>query len=602
MSDMLQQGVGDRGIGVQFKGDGNTVVVYAGRSELHLARKHARNAAAVATELELLRVDLRATTLVGRKSEVASLQDWLSDSRPVLVRCMIGRAGTGKTRLGIELCEYAECSGWTAGFAQYGQFTEFVKQVAGLRWDKPILIVVDYAASLVRELRVWLEALAQREPVQEEKRLRILLLERHAERDFGWWAELIRFASLSAPSPDQFADPPEPVPLQSLSRLEDRHDLLAETMRLAGEMARMPSTPTPPRPGTDSGFEQRLADARINNEPLYLMMAAVVAVQTGAPAALALSRIDLAERLAQREWERLNHLAAGWGLPEELVSHLAMCVNLQDGCSADQSLHLIEEERQAMDFAAIVPSASVVKRLTEALPAASGTAVDAIRPDLIGEAFLLQVMHEHRLFPKTQAAIVERAFRRVGTKVFRVLVRTAQDHASGEPGHPSVGWIGHLIQCANNSDLIALAPELPESTLALREIATSATERIVATLRNTDAVLLPDYASGLNNLAIRLGKLGRYEAALEKAEEALTIYRELAARHPDAYRQHLAPSLNTVANALNSTGQPKEGAPNGAGGYGAMPRTGGERPRCVPIPSRRLAQYSRERTRRNATV
>jgi hypothetical protein len=57
--DGLHQTVGERGIGVQVSGDGNTTIIYAGAVELVLARKHLRKATP-ATEFELLRVDLRA--------------------------------------------------------------------------------------------------------------------------------------------------------------------------------------------------------------------------------------------------------------------------------------------------------------------------------------------------------------------------------------------------------------------------------------------------------------------------------------------------------------------------------------------------------------
>jgi len=107
---MAQQTVGERGIGVQISGDGNTAIVYAGLAELSLLRKHARKSEPK-TELQLLRVDLRATTLVGRRAERSALDVWLQSDRPVSARCITGRAGVGKTRLAIELCEGAEIAG-----------------------------------------------------------------------------------------------------------------------------------------------------------------------------------------------------------------------------------------------------------------------------------------------------------------------------------------------------------------------------------------------------------------------------------------------------------------------------------------------------------
>ena len=44
-----------------------------------------------------------------------------------------------------------------------------------------------------------------------------------------------------------------------------------------------------------------------------------------------------------------------------------------------------------------------------------------------------------------------------------------------------------------------------------------------------------------------LSALGRREEALEQAQEAVKLYRELAAARPDAFRPDLAGSLNNLA-------------------------------------------------------
>ena len=204
-----QQNVAQRGIGVQINGNGNTVLIYAGSVELALDRKHLRRAEPK-IELQLFRVDLRATTLVGREGDLAALEEWLASERLISVRCITGRAGAGKTRLGIELCERADRGGWTAGFAQYGQFSHFVKYAGDWRWNRPTLVIIDYAASLARDLRAWLEILARSEPQTGGHKLRLLLLERHAERGLGWWPDLMRTVSFSDPAPDELADPSNP--------------------------------------------------------------------------------------------------------------------------------------------------------------------------------------------------------------------------------------------------------------------------------------------------------------------------------------------------------------------------------------------------------
>ena len=64
----------------------------------------------------------------------------------------------------------------------------------------------------------------------------------------------------------------------------------------------------------------------------------------------------------------------------------------------------------------------------------------------------------------------------------------------------------------------------------------------------------PDLASSLNNLAADLGALGRRDEALDAIQEAVTIRRELASRWPDAYRQELEQSLQAAARLEHSEG------------------------------------------------
>ena len=59
----------------------------------------------------------------------------------------------------------------------------------------------------------------------------------------------------------------------------------------------------------------------------------------------------------------------------------------------------------------------------------------------------------------------------------------------------------------------------------------------------------------LNNLAIRLGEVGRREEAVPVAEEAVALYRALAGRHPDAFGPNLTISLRTLAARLRDVGR-----------------------------------------------
>ncbi|MGC4799214.1 hypothetical protein ACLQ3H_34500, partial [Micromonospora saelicesensis] len=58
------------------------------------------------------------------------------------------------------------------------------------------------------------------------------------------------------------------------------------------------------------------------------------------------------------------------------------------------------------------------------------------------------------------------------------------------------------------------------------------------------AAYLPNLATSLNNLSIRMGELGRRDEGLAVSEEATAIYRRLTEANPAAYLPNLATSLN----------------------------------------------------------
>ena len=87
--------------------------------------------------------------------------------------------------------------------------------------------------------------------------------------------------------------------------------------------------------------------------------------------------------------------------------------------------------------------------------------------------------------------------------------------------------------------------------LGRREDALAAIQEAVGIYRELAAArpdaFRPDLATSLNNLSVRLADLGRREEALAAIQEAVTIRRELAARWPDAYRHELEQSLQVAA-------------------------------------------------------
>jgi tetratricopeptide (TPR) repeat protein len=68
----------------------------------------------------------------------------------------------------------------------------------------------------------------------------------------------------------------------------------------------------------------------------------------------------------------------------------------------------------------------------------------------------------------------------------------------------------------------------------------------------------PTWPRSLNNLGVMLSEMGRRAEALQATQEAVDLYRQLAAQHPDAFPPYLAASLANLGNRLSEMGRRAE--------------------------------------------
>ena len=242
----------------------------------------------------------------------------------------------------------------------------------------------------------------------------------------------------------------------------------------------------PPSPGEDRWFDDRLADDRVDNEPLYLMMAGVHAARHGAPTALALDRVELAREIATIETARLEKFARARGFSDggEVLKHLAATVTLQNGCALSSLVTLVNEEMAALGLNAPFSAKTVAERLCDYLPSRPDT-LEPVRPDLIGESFLVKILSGGKLRgDQERREIVLRAYRRAGANTVDTLVRCAQDLANGSAEHHAVRWLRAIVEESDDiGDLFRVANGLPENTLSLREFAADVQSRITVVLQ-----------------------------------------------------------------------------------------------------------------------
>ena len=535
---------------VQIEGNGNTIVL--GTPYLKLTRFEADQTGELTDlrldHLRLLLPTARAIPLVGRDEEMASLLQFVKDDSPrdIRARVLTGGGGSGKTRLALELCHRIKAT-WNAGFVTTQALARFFKQqdASDWGWQKPTLIVFDYAAAHAAVLTQWLTELQDRPPPPHP--LRLLLLERHADVDSGWHQAVFSPGGWGHLRKRELLDPPEPVAIRSLPKPADRLAILSAVVeRCAPELLeKLVNEPALP---------QQLSQSPWGGDPLYLAMAALTIARSGDTSALRLGRTDLALEVAGHEQQRLRQLANSHGLDANLLEHLCACITLAQGMPRAEAMALAESEKTATGFQNADAPARLVDALHQAFP--EGDDIAPIRPDLIGEAFLLRVWTQPE-----RAQAIERLFEGKPQAVVESLVRLMQDFdASSEVPHH---WFSSLIE-AHKDDrerLELIDDSAPDISVALSRINLDLAQRQFD-LNQSESVADPARkAHRYQMLCNAFSSNGQPEKALTAAQEAEAIYREIAQQKPETFSYGWAKSLHTLASSFNALGQTENSLP-----------------------------------------
>ncbi len=365
--------------------------------------------------------------------------------------------------------------------------------------------------------------------------MRILLLERHADIDHGWYADLTD-GSFAGRRVRELFSPLEPARITPLTEFDQRRSVLAAALEAAAKLKPGPDTGLSliPAAGADAWFDQRLAHDQWK-DPLLLVMAAVIAVSSGIHAALKLSRPELAKELANRERARVRNSVED-RTAKDLLVHLYACITLCGGLTREDAVAVAEQEfsslrmqypggpgRAAIDLATLLGARDWLPPMT---------------PDLLGEAFLLVV------FGETGSSVIARlgsfagiAWPPPSSEAFRIFpIGASRRRSSGrklwlpKENEISMSWL-------------AIEAALPRATVALRPLAVAVTQSLILHLSQSSDPSERSLA-GLsrlwNNLSVRQSAMGQRAEALASIAEAVRIRRELAEANPDAFLPDLA--------------------------------------------------------------
>jgi hypothetical protein len=529
----------------------------------------------------LLRPEHGLVPFLGRQDLLDQVTGWCQGppGRPLLL--VTGGGGAGKTRLGREACVQMLVAGWDAGLADEQRREGAVNS----RLQRPTLLVVDDAdlrtgliAALVGYLR-WDDAAPE---------IRLLLLARAAG---AWWERLVRqqeldgaytvldldrypvppadrvehfrsastaFAAYGDPEA-QSADVPPPAQLEDPAYREPLLIHIAALLRTVDRSAILP-----PGPGKERAAE--------NDN---------TAVQLGLPVRQALLQA-LCERERTRWYQlgRESHLLFNPDLP--LIDQVVALATLT--AAADQPC--------ATSLLAALPNQAEVARIgAEALVVwahrlYSGSGYwNPLRPDLLAEQHLADTAQLARL-AATAARLATGQHWEPGllTQLLAELTRGAPNQpalraaldgllAFALPriidlavtaGHAELADLASLaLQLAPQPDLAAqLAEQMPEHSVQLAALTATLASQQVTRYREgavgtgmRAAYATHRLAASLDRLSVRLRTMGLPEDALAAIEEAVGIYRELAAAYPLVFRPDLALSLINLSNALDDFGR-----------------------------------------------
>jgi tetratricopeptide (TPR) repeat protein len=488
------------------------------------------------------------------------LREWLTSIDRISVRGVVGPAGIGKTRLALEICEFSDRAGWHAGFVTGQELARFRQQgnAAAWTWSNDTLVVIDYAAAKSEALREWFLELTHN--AVATKRLRILLLERHADVSRGWWQALS--------TPNSFADEgltdlfagSDPISLEVAASPQDARALLSAAVGEAARLSRRNGAAVVPPAGNDTQFDKHLDDATKSPNPLTLIMAAVVSVQEGKISLLSLSRNEMANRLASAERDRLAKFGNDLPFNHNLLLFLATGVTLANGYSRDKLRSFVKKEARALGYAAAEPE-TCVAALSEALGVSDGI-VQPVLPHLIAEAAVLQQLSP--LAPDDQLRFVTRWFQRKPNAVTATLARIAQDYTDD---NAPVRWLTALVDEVKDVELLlSLSSALPDGSPRLANVTMRLHKTLKASLGpggkghplwTTLAVIDCD-----SKLAIACAESGDYDNALALFTELITLHRDLVLfpedvaveRNPWRMRE-MALAFTRLSNALAGVGR-----------------------------------------------
>jgi tetratricopeptide (TPR) repeat protein len=502
------------------------------------------------------------------------LTSWSDERVPFSLRVLAGGAGTGKTRIAVELCRTLSERRWLTGLLKAKVDDEALDVLATTPTAR--LVVVDYAETRQDQLSKLLPILASQ--ATAERPVRVLLTVRSKAAGVQ---DVRRAFHGHGDALDVLVDDAEVDLLSELPfGAEERTELFAKAVEAFSA-----------RLGGDAEAARRLLpdDAdRALTSPLMVLIAGYLAV---ANRTVPISRNGLLEGVLEHE-DRYWSATAPADVREDRAQPLRRrVIALATLAGVGGS----EAETSAAQLLRLVPDLADASELTRrdlarwAHDLYPGPAWwNPVEPDLIGEHLVATTYGDQ---PEVLAGVLTNRAPDALVQPLRLLVRASRDHRVLADTLPSVvtDRIADLCRTAIGQALAVNSPQqfqagttvagvletlvslippdpaklplvlngFPRPNTVLSHLVVTLTVQLAGHYRQraiVNSAFEPDLAMALSNLSLDLWNLGRREQALAAAEEAVEIRRRLAAANP-AVEPELAAALNNLGMARWNLGR-----------------------------------------------
>lgn len=305
----------------------------------------------------------RATHLVGRDSERSQLSAFLDCDQKFSWWLIIGSAGSGKSRLALELCRQSDPE-WRAGFL--GR-TEKNFNLSQFSPSQKTLIVIDYVASRAAEVSEAILTLSRRASTFVQP-VRVLLLERNKG---SWWSTFSREESQSESAEIIACRYADPLAISGLPGAAVRQ-LAEEVVRARGGAWNA---------AIGYKFLSQLLRYDPRGRPLYAMIVAEY-LDT------AESNTDLLRNVLKKEAARRRQLIPSSENLQRMENLLLLATAVSGLLPQANGFDFLA----ACEVAELLPDANLIDEAlyNDIAGASRGNAVlSGFQPDILGERFLL---------------------------------------------------------------------------------------------------------------------------------------------------------------------------------------------------------------------